>query len=95
MSSRTSPQMTHKENKVAKGAKKFWSAISTGWVIEYPNSRDGPRDFFDRRDRTRQGVKEEEEEKLGSDLERCSYNGEEASDAIFMWKEQLKASGRS
>jgi hypothetical protein len=94
MSSKTSSQIMHKENKVAKGAKKFWSAISTGWVIEYPDSRDGPRDFFDRRDRTPQGVKEAEEEKLGSDLERCSYNGEEASDAIFMWKEQLKASGR-
>jgi len=32
-------------------------------------------------------VKDEEEKKLGSDLERCSYNGEEASDVIFMWKE--------
>ncbi|PMD54046.1 uncharacterized protein K444DRAFT_618505 [Hyaloscypha bicolor E] len=69
--------MSHKEKKVAKGAKKFWNAIMTGWVVEYPNSRDGPRDFFDRRDRTPQGVKEK---KKSGGLERCSSNGEEAAD---------------
>jgi hypothetical protein len=83
--------MTQKENKVSKGAKKFWSVISTGWVIEYPNSGDAPRDFFDRRDREPQGVKEQKN--IGNVPERCSDNGEEA-DAIFRWKEQLKAAGR-
>jgi hypothetical protein len=83
--------MPQKENKVSKGAKKFWSAISTGWVVEYPNSRDGPRDFFDRRDRTPQGVKIE---KKSGELDSCSSNGEEAADAIFRWKEQLGAAGR-
>ncbi|KAG4439067.1 hypothetical protein IFR05_005458 [Cadophora sp. M221] len=31
--------------------KTFWKAISTGWVIEYPEPGEAPRDFFDRRDR--------------------------------------------
>ncbi|PMD54053.1 uncharacterized protein K444DRAFT_618511 [Hyaloscypha bicolor E] len=84
--------MSQKDNKVSKGAKKFWNAVSTGWVIEYPNSRDGPRDFFDRRDRTPQGVREEKT--FGNGKDRCSDNGEDASDAIFRWKEQLKAAGR-
>ena len=79
-------------NKVSAGAKKFWKTISTGWVIEYPgSSRDGPRDFFDRRDRVPQGVRENQ---VGSELERCSYNGEEAADRVFMWKEQMRAAGR-
>ncbi len=84
--------MARKDTKVANGAKKFWKAISTGWVIEFPDSRNGPRDFFDRRDRTPQGVRTERQ--VGSDLERCSYIGEEASDAIFRWKEQMRAEGR-
>lgn len=37
--------------------KKFWKVISTGWVIEYPDEENGPRDFFDKRDRTRRGGK--------------------------------------
>jgi hypothetical protein len=84
--------MSHKDNKVAIGAKKFWKAISTGWVIDYPDSRNGPIDFFDQKDRRPQGVRDEKQ--AGSELARCSYTGEEASDAIFRWKEQLKASGR-
>tara|TARA_R110002060_G_scaffold45716_3_gene57033 strand:+ start:128 stop:451 length:324 start_codon:yes stop_codon:yes gene_type:complete len=31
--------------------KTFWKAISTGWVIEYPERGEPPKDFFDRRDR--------------------------------------------
>jgi hypothetical protein len=84
--------MSQKENKVSKGAKKFWSAISTGWVIEYPGSGQAPRDFFDRRDRTPQGVREEK--RVENESERGSENGDETSDAIFRWKEQLKAAGR-
>jgi len=83
--------MSQKENNVVKAAKKFWNAISTGWVVEYPNSRDGPRDFFDRRDRTPQGAKVE---KKSGESDRCSSNGEETADAIFLWKEQLKIAGR-
>jgi hypothetical protein len=83
--------MSQKENNVVKAAKKFWNAISTGWVVEYPNSTDGPRDFFDRRDRTPQGVKVE---KKSGELDRRSSNGEETADAIFLWKEQLKTAGR-
>ncbi len=30
--------------------KRFWEAISTGWVVEYPGRGGAPRDFFDRRD---------------------------------------------
>jgi hypothetical protein len=93
MSSKMSSKMSQKDNRVSKGAKKFWKAISTGWVIEYPDSRDGPRDFFDKRDRVPQGVRGEK--KFGNELERCSYNGDEASDAIFMWREQLRASGKA
>jgi hypothetical protein len=85
--------MPQKENKVSTSAKKFWKAISTGWVIEYPDSRNGPNDFFDRRDRTPQGVRNQK--KFGSELERCSYSGEEASDAIFRWKEQMRSSNSS
>jgi hypothetical protein len=89
---KSNTKMPHKDNKVANGAKKFWKAISTGWVIEYPDSRNGPSDFFDRRDRIPQGVRTERQG--GSELERCSYTGEEASNAIFRWKEQMRAAGR-
>jgi hypothetical protein len=32
-------------------AKKAWNTMTTGWVVEYGTPRDGPRDFFDNRDR--------------------------------------------
>lgn len=32
-------------------AKKAWNTFTTGWVVEYGTPRDGPRDFFDNRDR--------------------------------------------
>ncbi|KAK0111748.1 hypothetical protein ONS95_002085 [Cadophora gregata] len=31
--------------------KTFWKVISTGWVVEYPERGQPPRDFFDRKDR--------------------------------------------
>jgi hypothetical protein len=80
--------MPRKQNKVSKGAKKFWNAISTGWVVEYPGQGGPPRDFFDRRDRMPQGVREKWVEP-GS--ERGSDNGEDTADAIFRWKAELKA----
>lgn len=87
--------MPENQNKATKGVKRFWKAISTGWVIEYPDSKNGPSDFFDRRDRKPQGLKEQQESKqFGQDLERCSYYSEEASDRIFMWSEQMKAARR-
>jgi hypothetical protein len=84
--------MPRKGNKVSRGAKKFWSAISTGWFIEYPNSGEAPKDFFDRSDRIPQGVREDQ--KSAHESERCSENEEDTSDAIFRWREQLKAAGR-
>jgi hypothetical protein len=42
--------------------KSFWKAISSGWVMEYPSSRNGPDDLFDRRDRIPWGVKKTEYE---------------------------------
>jgi hypothetical protein len=36
--------------------KNFWRAISSGWVVEYPSSNNGPQDFFDKKDRIPQGV---------------------------------------
>jgi hypothetical protein len=33
--------------------KKAWHTFTTGWVVEYDGtSRDGPRDFFDNKDRS-------------------------------------------
>lgn len=29
--------------------KQFWKTISTGWVLEYPDPDNGPRDFFERK----------------------------------------------
>jgi hypothetical protein len=52
--------------------KKFWKAISTGWTLEYPDERNGPVDFFDKRDRKPQWVKAEAKD---NELERCSYPG--------------------
>lgn len=88
MSSTTST--SRKENKVSKGAKKFWNTISTGWVVEYP-PRDGPGDFFDRRDRVPYGVKAQRNETASPP----SYTEDDASDKIFRWKEQLRASGKA
>lgn len=88
--------MPQKQNKVSQGAKKFWNAISTGWVVEYPGQGGPPRDFFDRRDRTPQGVRRaRENEERG--LERGSERGGDEvddSDKIFRWKEQQEAARR-
>lgn len=49
--------------------KKFWHTLTTGWVVEYPSGNDTPNDFFDKRDRKRQGWKpsnDEDESKRGS-----------------------------
>lgn len=54
--------------------KKFWKAISTGWVLEYPNE-DGPNDLFDRKDRKPYGKPIAKDE---NDLERCGWRGAEA-----------------
>jgi hypothetical protein len=35
----------------------LWQTICSGWVVEYPSSRDGPSDLFDNRDRTPWGFK--------------------------------------
>jgi len=67
-------------------AKKAWSTLTTGWVVEYPNAE---RDFFDNRDRKvyngqgraqkrREGGKVEEKEK------------ESNADACLRWSEQMK-----
>jgi hypothetical protein len=55
--------------------KNFWKAISTGWVVEYPDSDNGPRDLFDRKDRTPHGV---EKLKGENELERCGWFRDEA-----------------
>lgn len=31
--------------------KKLWNAITSGWVVEYPDSNKDPQDLFDRKDR--------------------------------------------
>ena len=71
--------------------KKCWKAMSTGWVIEYPNSRDGPKDFFDRRS---ENVMEGERKPKYGDWRK--FEGEEGEgeglgneDAIFRWSEQV------
>ena len=81
--------MPHKQNKVSQGAKKFWNAISTGWVVEYPGQGGPPRDFFDRRDRTPQGVG-----RAGNENGSERGEGDDSSDAIFRWKEQQEAASR-
>jgi hypothetical protein len=53
--------------------KKFWKAISTGWVLEYPGD-DGPVDLFDRKDRRPYGARPRDP----NALERCGWRGEEA-----------------
>jgi hypothetical protein len=53
--------------------KSFWKSISTGWVVEYPSSRNGPVDFFDRKDRRPWGLKPDPEDE--NELERCSWPG--------------------
>ena len=55
--------------------KKFWKAISTGWVIEYPDSNRGPQDLFDRKDRVPHGIKTMKDEQ---ELERCGWFRDEA-----------------
>ena len=54
--------------------KTFWKTISTGWVIEYPDSN-GPRDLFDRKDRIPQGAAKPNDE---NELERCGWFRDEA-----------------
>jgi hypothetical protein len=53
--------------------KKLWSTLTTGWVLEYPDSNNGPSDFFDKRDGKPQGWMPPKAE---NELERCSYPGE-------------------
>ena len=55
--------------------KTFWKTISTGWVLEYPDSNNGPRDLFDRKDRRPQGVRELNDD---NELERCGWFRDEA-----------------
>jgi len=85
--------------------KKFWEAISTGWVLEYPEPNSEPRDFFDRKDRRPQGVgglpRYEDVGRDGSAYgsgcgSERSYGRQEEGreDAVFRWSEQMKAAGR-
>jgi len=63
--------------------KSFWREISTGWVVEYPGrERDGPNDFFDRRDRRPQGVSARARSGNGSE------SGDEEAGKIFKWQKQ-------
>jgi hypothetical protein len=55
--------------------KKFWKAISTGWILEYPDSNNGPQDLFDRKDRRAQGVRGLKDD---TELERCGWFRDEA-----------------
>lgn len=55
--------------------KNFWKNISTGWVVEYPDYRNGPEDFFDRKDRRPQGVGRLKDK---NELERCGWFRDEA-----------------
>jgi hypothetical protein len=65
--------------------KRFWKAISTGWVIEYPDPNNGPSDFFDRKNhRLRQGERPP----------RYQEREESNEDAVFKWSEQMRAIGR-
>jgi hypothetical protein len=55
--------------------KNFWKTIWTGWVIEYPDSDNGPKDLFDRKDRVPHGAKKLKNEQ---ELERCGWFRDEA-----------------
>jgi hypothetical protein len=64
---------TNKHIKMLSCLKSFWKSISTGWVVEYPSSRNGPADLFDRKDRRPWGIKLDPEHE--NELERCSWPG--------------------
>jgi hypothetical protein len=78
---------------LGKMLKKFWETISTGWVLEYPDSNEGPKDFFEReRIQTESPPQQVERESLPS--YRNSAEEDARADAVFKWSEQMRAAGR-
>jgi hypothetical protein len=75
--------------------KKFWNAISTGWVVEYPGRDvDGPKDFFDVKDRGSQSKTPTENGAIGyrrvCEWEEVARREEEArEDAVLKWHAQM------
>jgi hypothetical protein len=66
--------------------KRIWEAVSTGWVLEYPDSDHGPKDFFDRRHNKTDG-----QELETPPAYQDSGIGISREDAVFKWSEQIKA----
>lgn len=77
---------------------KAWHVLTTGWVLEYPDSRNGPKDFFDRKPGVNGGhpdyylKSEKKKSRWGAADGEAETLGEEEGreDGCLRWCEEVK-----